>query len=283
VLWRDGAMLDLGAPAGTQHAKPTGINEAGQVVGYAYNTAENIDARAFLWDNGTFRDLGALDPGDTVVRANAINNLGQVVGSSGVISGPWHAFLWQDGRMQALSAAESAAYAINDAGQIIGLDGTQPVLWQSGTRTPVPLGAQGSRPNAINAHGQVVGVGVTDTPRRCWCGALWDASGAAGVRYLADEAIWTPAAINDAGQVVGGAWLWQDGEPVQLGGRITGGAPLEPVHTLGINSKGQIVGDGRDPLTGIAQRALLLEPVTTAPGPENPGTTQADPEEEAEQ
>jgi probable HAF family extracellular repeat protein len=195
LLWRDGTVLDLGTPAGAQHSKATAINDTGQVVGYAYSIDERLDARAFIWQDGSFRDLGALASSDTTVRASAINNLGQVVGYSGTDQSG-HAFLWQDGRMRLLSAGNSAAYGINDAGQVIGLDGTQSVLWQSGATTVLPLGARGSRPNALNARGQVVGVGVTQFgSQSCWCGALWDPS-VTGLTYLTHEA-WSPSAIND--------------------------------------------------------------------------------------
>ena len=62
------------------------INDRGQVVGWSQTKAKDKYgepiAHAFLWQNGRMRDLGTL-PGESNSGATAINERGQVVGSSG--------------------------------------------------------------------------------------------------------------------------------------------------------------------------------------------------------
>jgi len=74
VLWPSGgAPVDLGASLAD--AYPTELNSSGQVVGW-------LDGRAFVWSaTGGTRLLGVL-PAHDVSWASAINDAGQVVGSS---------------------------------------------------------------------------------------------------------------------------------------------------------------------------------------------------------
>jgi probable HAF family extracellular repeat protein len=74
-------VTDLGGLSGTQSAQ---ANDSGQIVGKSAN-------HAFLWENGSVKDLGTL--GGEVSSANAINDRGQVVGESGTATGEIHAFL----------------------------------------------------------------------------------------------------------------------------------------------------------------------------------------------
>ena len=81
---------------------------------------------AFLWQNGVMTDLGVL-PGEEDSGASAINNLGQIVGSSGRIDPETYevtsrSFIYQDGVMTALPVPSSESYAgdINDSGVVVG-------------------------------------------------------------------------------------------------------------------------------------------------------------------
>ena len=172
--------------------------------------------------NVTVTDLGTLGGRDSSY-ANAMNNLGQVVGwswTSTLVSSSntsdFRAFLWQNGTMTDLGVLPgdddgSDALAINNVGQAVGWssrsDGRlHAFLWQNGAMTD--LGGLGARdsyvfPSAINDLGQVVGF---------------------------------MAASNDE-QDTGHAFLWQNGTMTDLG--TLGGAFSQ---AFAINNVGQVVG-----------------------------------------
>ncbi|WP_228370230.1 PKD domain-containing protein [Methylococcus capsulatus] len=121
-LYSNGAFSDLGTLGGDS-SFGTGVNDAGQVVGYAETGAKT--PHAFLYDNGNKIDLGTL--GADRSYATAINNVGQVVGYSDVSAGVTHAFVYSNGAMVdigTLGGGSSQALGINDAGKIVGMSTT---------------------------------------------------------------------------------------------------------------------------------------------------------------
>ena len=120
-LYSGGLMTDLGAAyfSPSDESCAYGINDSGQIVGYAnFGYASH---RAFLISGGTATQLGTLDCPDS--EAYGINSAGLVVGMSGE-----RAFLYADGLMTDLNDLIDpaagwdlhCATAINDNGQIVG-------------------------------------------------------------------------------------------------------------------------------------------------------------------
>ena len=138
----NGRMRDLGVTAG-DWSTASAINERRQVVGAWGVIASESDSESgtpdrhgFVWEDGRMISIGVLSGGE-VSEAVAINERGQVIGSSGTI---WwsHAFLWQNGKMTDLGTLpggrDSYASTINNKGQIVGWATTKTgqehaVLW----------------------------------------------------------------------------------------------------------------------------------------------------------
>ena len=147
-LWQDGAMRDLGTLGGPD-ATANLVNERGQIAGQSYtNTTPNPvtglpTADPFLWEKGRMLDLGTL--GGTSGFPYALNNLGQVVGTSNLAGDIYyHPFVWSEDRgmqdLGTLGGNTGLTNWINDAGEIAGktdLPGSSPqnhdaVLWRNG-------------------------------------------------------------------------------------------------------------------------------------------------------
>ena len=246
-LWTPGVgMRDLGVFAGGLNVSVArGINDRGEVVGQVTvvypTTSRNPETHAFLWTPaGGMQDLPALGGELTSSVAYDINNAGQVVGrgySADRIIPPdpgsdpeyfSHAFLWTPGQgmkdLGALASGYAVAYAINDAGLVVGKSWVstvlseeygysgRPVLWEPGQAIR-DLGGLWGGPHNSAAYG-----------------------------------------INEAGQVVGGSDLgraFEDGVSVQafLWSAANGMEALFPTTGLNtaqdINNHQQVVGDRR--------------------------------------
>ncbi|WP_167407658.1 DUF3466 family protein [Nostoc flagelliforme] len=152
-----------------------GINNLGQAVGIF-----GSPSRAFLYDNGIITNLGTL-PGDNYSSALDINDLGQVVGSSGLTGvDDGRAFLYSSStglqNLGKLSPTDlfSIAEGINNLGQVVGSSGTyndlKPFLYSDNTLYNLnDLIAPGSDAgftltiaSAINNNGQIVGRGAVN-------------------------------------------------------------------------------------------------------------------------
>jgi probable HAF family extracellular repeat protein len=129
-LWNGEKLLDLGTLGGN-YSIATGMNDAGEVAGYAWLFPGDRVKHGFLWRNGAMTDLGTLGD-DPCSDAISVNSRGQVVGASMSTAGgcdEWTtAFLWENGGpsvdLNSLVPSGSgvdlvAGYWANDRGEIV--------------------------------------------------------------------------------------------------------------------------------------------------------------------
>src|ERR1043166_208479 len=282
-------LRDLGTLPGGLQSIAHAINDAGQVAGQA--DMAGFD-RAVRWDPVTgIGDLGSLGGGFGI--APGINNVGQNVGRASPASGNVPAFVWDPiNGMRDLGSLDgifSAAFAITDTGQVVGVSsgwaGLHAVLWDSAGS----IRDLGVLPNAasqfalaagITGTGEIVGVTTTAAGTahafRWNAGVMEDLGTLGGDGTHFDSFFWTSVnfgsgafAVNDAGQVVGGAartdgqvhaFVWQGGFMQHLG--TLGGATS---LANAINIAGQIVGSSST--VDSASHAVLWQPsLNTAAG-----------------
>ena len=213
---QDTGMEDLGAFG--EDPSAVAINSMGQVIGWGYFDG---GIRGFMWDLATeIQDLGTLGAdafGNFGTLPRAINGAGQVVGDSVTTDGRSHAFIWdaangmRDLDLGILDGDDSAAVAINEAGQVVGVKGdthtgnSLAFIWDAvlGMRDLGSLGGSFNEAHAINAAGQVVG--VSSLPWGEQHAFVWDAQN--GMRDLdtLGGSSSSADAISDAGQIVGSA------------------------------------------------------------------------------
>jgi probable HAF family extracellular repeat protein len=238
-------VSDLGA---LNYAFPlqASINNAGQVAAVG-NPNGLYEVHGYLYAGGTRTDLGAL--GSTTIGGqtssytipNAINDAGQVVGSSTTDSGASHGFLFSHGTLKDLGVlggktiwgmffSASGATGINAAGQIVGTSTTNQgtpksifyhaflyvngVMKDLGVLSGKPIGGQAATSSyaaGINSAGQVVGYSGWDDGYSLHAHAFLSEKGAMkdlGVlgRFTTlgfTEEFSRATAINNVGQIVG--------------------------------------------------------------------------------
>lgn len=183
ALWSKGTLTVLPLLPGFTQSYAYALNGAGSVVGWASKNIEagpesHAEYHACLWHKGTVVDLGTLSPGSPFTEAYAVNDRGQIVGTT---SG--RGFLWQNGKMREIppfiSPASLRPNSINNKGQVVGTaDNTPPehrvFLWQNDVTydlnalIPKDAGWVLEDARAINANGQIVGWGEHDGHKRAF-------------------------------------------------------------------------------------------------------------------
>jgi probable HAF family extracellular repeat protein len=157
-----GGTTDLGTLGGTS-SYATGINPAGQIVGYS-DTSGNSSTQAFLFSAGTMRALTM--PGATQSHATAINASGQIAGyAQPAGSTASHGFFYAAGTFKDLG--EGQANALNASGQVAGSNSAGAYLSGVNGGALLALGAGTSA--GVNAAGQVV---INGAGPFLWDGAM---------------------------------------------------------------------------------------------------------------
>jgi probable HAF family extracellular repeat protein len=327
VLWRNGVLTDLNTLGGPSSTVPwPGLNDEGTVVGIS-QTAESdplhedwscelggflpettdLICRGFVYENGQLRELPPL--GGNHSFGTGVNNAGLVVGwAETAVHDPtctdaqvlqFRAALWDpkngsNGKVKVRELrplagdSASAATAINDEGQVVGISGKcdqavgrfsalHAVLWNKNHK-PVEIpnlgGITWHTPMDINDGGDVVGFSNPpgENPEGDFIAHafLWTSGAATAqdLQTLPGDAFSEAFAINSARQVVGvsfggtsgaRAFLWQDGVMTNLNDLVDI-APDVLISAQDINDAGQITGRVLDGVSGEIQ-AFIATPV----------------------
>lgn len=303
ALWRNGRITGLGTlggPGTSSTVQWPGLTHNGLVVGITHTSTldpndEDWSCSAFIGPSpytcvGFVYDGGEMKPLPTLGGPNGFatmaNNRGQVVGwAENLVRDPtcdpnskqklqFRAVLWEPrgGRTRQLPPlpgdSTSAATAINDRGQVVGISGDcgvavgnlsarHAVRWENGVPRKIPVFGDPSwnTPMDINAAGDVAG--FANRGGGVFYAFLWTGGSAVtdlhARRVGLDADSWSQAyGVNARREVVGRsctaanvckAFLWQDGVMTNLN-RLLGPAFADSVSLARhINDRGQIVGD----------------------------------------
>lgn len=240
----------------------------------------------FVWQNGVMNPLRTL--GGINGYAAGANDVGQVVGwaetpvhdSTCVLPQvlQFEAVIWgpNPGQIQQLSPIyqdpDSAATAINNQGQVVGISGicenavgdmsaTHAVFWENGTITDLKSlgGSAWNTPAAINDRGQVVGFSE-NTSSNIHAFFWTRGGGIQDLKTIDGDSDSYAYAINERGQVVGQslggpygtrAFIWENGVMTDLNCLTPPGSPYL-LYANDIDDSGRITGEAYDPNTGEA-------------------------------
>src|SRR5438128_1341013 len=259
-VWENDQMRGLLPFSGGDNSFATGANNFGQAVGWAENGVHDtacvspqvLQFRPAVWTLGpdNIQDL-PLIPGDSSGAATAINDIGQIVGISGICDQAVgrhtakHAVLWENGTVMDIYPDAPAPWwntptAINQHGDVVGFAGDpafvegdilHAFIWtkDNGIKALKPLRGRvpqhvDSEAYGINEAGQIVGVSCDAEQNDCRA-VIWDH----GVY---------PTDLND----------------------LKGGYSTLLASAKDINDKGEITGRAIDPITGVLT-AYLAVPV----------------------
>ena len=256
--WNHGSLrpTNLGNLGGGEYSSPSGINDAGEVVG-AGNTAKSIVP--FVWTPTRGLRRIPLLPGDNCGQAFGINKYGHVAGYSSGPNGA-RAFLWtRSTGVRNLGVLPGGNYSsacdINDLDEVAGTSGSaageRAVLWTK-TGDVRDLGTlpgyTSSEASAINNNGDVVGYSKGPRGIRAF---LWtQATGMQDLGALSGGNSSQALGINDMGAVVGSStsssgdrafiWTQQAGmRDLNSAASVTLGVVFVEAHA--INYAGQIL------------------------------------------
>jgi len=227
-LFREGRGLAL--PAEGEESSAAAINDHDQVVGSIGN---DRSPEAVLWDKGKLIRLGRL-PDETKSAAVAINNRGEIVGTSGhaLSSVDVRGFVWENGRMADLGdlgGARVSPKSINDKGQVVGSAVNKKgelrgFLWQDGKMTELPILTENQK-----------GEKILENSEACVAVSINNRSQIVGQCDLeTDTGIQGPRAV-----------LWQNGKIIDLNSLVRANSGWFLNWPVQINDREQVIGRGR--------------------------------------
>jgi uncharacterized membrane protein len=236
-IWDNGAfiILDPGFPLLARR-----INEAGHVVG----TTDNI-FEGFLWDGQNFIPIEGF--------AQSINNSDHVVGTAVDPSSPvddrkFLAFLWINGAYETITPSGGLRSIqdlhINDKDQVVGKFVDEQgffrvFFWDKGNFQILAVTVDFL--TGINNKGEVIGYARTgESTSQKNENFIWRKGKVKTVvheEFIAQD-------INNRGQIVGGHYLYNKGNFTFFGDIGEGIVEnLEDIFAVGINDRGQIIGE----------------------------------------
>ena len=308
VLWV-GAPMDLGTLGGpnsnvswpnhSTKGEIAGIAETSQMnpLGEAWSCsafffgADGYICRGFAWQDGVMSELPTLGGYDGY--AAGVNNQGRVVGwAENTVHDPtcagtqvlqFEAVIWgprlnQMTQLPPLAPdPDSAATAINDKDQVVGISGLCSVavggasaehalLWENGV--PTDLGNIGGQawntPVALNNHGQIVGFANTrgdeNAPLSPTAFIWTKASGMKAIPPYGTDTNDIAFDVNEKGQIVGQSFnansgasraiFWQNNVLSDLNTLVIQPTSLYLTLAQGINDAGEIAGTAIDTSSG---------------------------------
>jgi len=244
VWWTPGhaprAMLATAPSDSTTNSWATGLNNAGVVVGYISLYAGYGPTLPVRWNpDGSVDTLPTLDPRGG--WANAVNDLGQIVGCSYVPNEQFSAVMWSPGGVIARldsTAATSCANGISSNGTyVVGSLGTHGFFWKAGRIYDIgTLGGVYSVAWGVNRFGEVVGES-SDTSGLVSAFTWFEPGVMRALPSLTPGNNSAAYAVNDSSQVVGWGWgydgqratTWYHGYLIDL---ATVGAPNDQATRL---------------------------------------------------
>ena len=243
-VWRNDVMTALPTFGGT-HGFAAGVNSRGQVVGWAETAVHDptcdapqvLQFRAARWDP-TRGTMEELEPypGDSTSAATAINERGQVVGISGEC----------DVAVGRFSARHAVLW---DRGEVIDIGNLGGISWH----TPMAINQSGVVVGLSNPPGDAQGEFITEAFR-------WSRQdGIESLGKLSEDDDFSQAfGVNARGQIVGRscgaagclAFLYENGTMYDLNDLADPGPGRTLTAAQDINDAGRITGRVSDSATG---------------------------------
>lgn len=295
-------LHDLGT-MGFNDSRASSINNHGVIVGTAYGSPNtNVVGLGFRWENGQREFLYFGSSGVTdYTSAHSINDKNEVAGAGKdyLIRSPGPTMWDSDGNSYLVDAPYfGGATDINNNSQITtySYDSFPNGVETNGVWQPLqpPAPYYDSSPNAINDSGQVVGdmrsnnsdqysaflyengafSNLNDMITNGYSGHLGSAvdinetGQIIGGDYLFDNGevvalgFKGAKAINDMGQIVGGHYLYESGQLLDLNTLIQSDVIYGSLSLVDLNNNGQMVGSAV--INGV-EHAVLLNPVPIPP------------------